>query len=109
MHQVAQLKTKEQQLSAISRADHKSESVMIARALIDTKTTWRDMAKVLRECDIEEPEKIRHLVLVYCTRVLLGGKPNLRAAMVIDYFRGHFYDSKKAGLIHACFEVVGSK
>lgn len=91
----------------------KHVAVEIAQALLNTRgqTTWPQMAKILRGVE-EDPESLRHMILGYCTSVMLGsadrgpGKLAPRAALVINYFRDNFYDSKRAGLVEACYAVI---
>lgn len=107
LEQVLGIRTEGEQLEAISKFDHKNEAVTIAKALMDPRTRWPDMTRVLKSCDLEEPERLRHLILAWCTSFLLnGGKGSGRAAMIIDVFRDSFFNSHKAGLVHACFEAV---
>ena len=68
------------------------------------------MCKVLKGVDMSDPEGLRWMVLGYATNVMLGGgKLVSRAAMVVECFRDNFFDSKKAGLVSACYEVVTAK
>jgi DNA polymerase-3 subunit gamma/tau len=98
----------DQQRDAIVKSDTKNEAIEIARALMDTRTRWPDLQKILKGADIEDPEPIRRLVLGYCSTVLLNsGKP--RAAMIIDYFQKPWYDCGKPGLLLACYEILRGK
>ena len=99
----------EEQLDLIQNADYKSQGIQIARALLDTRTGWNDIAGLLKACD-EEPESLRWLVLSYASTVLLGGgKQADRAYCMIQCFSKPFYDTKKAGLVASCWEVITSK
>jgi DNA polymerase III gamma/tau subunit len=106
LYQLAQLPEK-QQLRAIGHLDHAHEAIEIARALLNSRTGWPEMTKILAGCNLKEAERIRHLVLSYCTQVLLN-RSSPRAAMLIDYFRDNFYDSQGAGLVATCYEIVTS-
>jgi DNA polymerase-3 subunit gamma/tau len=98
----------EECLNSIRSTQAKQDAIEIARALI-RGAYWKDLAKILKEVD-EEPETIRHLVLAYATTVLLnGGGAAPRAFFVVNAFRDNFFDSKKAGLVAACWEVCGRK
>jgi len=66
--------------------------------------SWTRIAKILKELK-EDPEKVRYSVLGYFQAVLLN-KGDERAANVIEIFSSNFYDSKKAGLVLACWEAV---
>lgn len=95
-------------LNAIVTATAETQAFAIVRALLyKTGTKWREIAKILKETEGEEPEQIRWLVLACCkTEMLKGGKLTGRAFIVIDAFRDNFYDSKMAGLVAACWEVI---
>lgn len=108
LHAVIGLSSKEEQLSSIEAADVKGQAIEIARALMNTNTTWPKMQDILKRVD-DEPESIRHLVLAYCSKVLLGKGGHSRAAMIIEEFRDNFFDSKKAGLIVSCYNIVTAK
>jgi len=95
-------------LNAIVTATAETQAFAIVRALLyKPGTKWREMAKILKETEGEEPEQIRWLVLACAkTEMLKGGKLTGRAFIIIDAFRDNFYDSKIAGLCAACWEVV---
>lgn len=96
------------QRDAILKADVQTEAFAIARALMDPRTTWPDMQKLLQAADIEDPEPVRRMVLAYCSSALLKSwKP--RAAMIIDYFQKPWYDCGKSGLLLAVFEIMRTK
>lgn len=74
----------------------------LCRALLK-KNNWKIVATILKRIK-EEPETIRYGVLGYMSTVLLND--NLQqAAVVMECFEDNFYDSKKAGLILACYRV----
>ncbi len=96
-------------LDAVEKNISNAESIALARALIDPRSTWGDVAAILKRID-DEPESVRWLVLSYASSVLLGGgKLAGRAYDIVQAFRDHWYDCKRAGLVAACFEVVGLK
>lgn len=92
-----------------STKDARDVGILICRKLIDPKTKWDEIKKLLQEAS-DEPETIRRMILGYASSVLLGGG-NLseRAYFIIVAFEGHFFDSGKAGLVRACFEVFSKK
>jgi DNA polymerase III gamma/tau subunit len=99
-----------QQRRAVQRTETKTDAVEIAKLLVfgRGRDRWQEMSKLLKSCDLEDPEGIRRLVLAWATTCLLN-KNNPRAAMVIDYFRDAWYESGKAGLVLACYEICVSK
>lgn len=106
LEQVLEVEGKEAQLELISRVDAQTQAIELARALIAPNSKWKTVAKLLKEIN-EDPETLRHMVLSYCTAVLLGGgKLAGRAARIIDRFETNFYDSKRAGLVLACWDLI---
>ena len=96
----------EEQLQLIYKSETKKEAIEIARTLMKLKPKWSEVSAVLRTVQ-EEPESIRWMMLSYANSVLLkGGRKASRAYIIIDAFRDNFYDSKKAGLSAACYEIV---
>lgn len=109
LHKVIGLENEDKMIDAIEKNSYQAQGIQIARALIDPRAQWSDVAKLIKECD-EDPEGIRLLILGYATSVLLGGgKLAHRAAIMIDEFSRNFYDSKKAGLAASSYAVVTSK
>jgi len=72
--------------------------------LMGERNRWKQVAKILKGLT-EEPERVRQAVLGYFTAVLLNGA-NTRAALVLSYFESPFYDSGKAGLVLACYNIM---
>lgn len=101
LHQVIGLDGDESQLAALEAGDYERQGIDLARALMQKKP-WSEIAKILKNIQ-EDPEKVRYVVLGYATTVLLSNKP--RAYLIIEAFRDNFYDSKKAGLVAACWEA----
>lgn len=96
-----------EQLNAIASTDVTRDAIEIARKLLDNRTKWPEMARLLKSVD-DDPESIRWLILSYMSNVLLSGKAMQRAYACLNAFRDNFYDSKKAGLVAACYEVIHS-
>ncbi len=109
LEQVIGFDDKDEQLNCILRTDSRREAILIARLLMDPKTRWPELAKIIKACE-EDPEQIRWLVLSYFSTVILGGgKFAGRAAIILDCFRDNYFDTKKAGLILSCWEVLNRK
>jgi DNA polymerase III gamma/tau subunit len=105
---IRHLEGEEDQLESIRNSDGRREAIQLARLLIYPDTTWNDVRKVLQEIT-EEPESLRWMVLGYANSVLLkGGQQKEKAYLIIDAFRDNFYDSKKAGLSAACWEIINT-
>ncbi len=107
LDQIIELDNEEAMIEAIKVTTAEIQGIAIARALFNPRTSWSDMAKILKETVNEEPEQIRWRVLGYARAILLSGsKLSNEAYIIIDAFRDHFYDSKHAGLAAACWEVI---
>ncbi len=97
---------KEEQLKIIEALDEKHSAIEIARVLFKPGTSWKSVAKLLKQTR-EDPETIRSIILGYANTVLLsGGKMAPRAFEVIAIFSDNFFESKKAGLTAACWESL---
>ena len=107
LHQALGLE-EEAQLELIRSADLKTQAIELARALINPKTNWVDVTKILQGID-EDPESLRWMILGYASSIILkGGKLTNKAYLLIDAFRENYFDTKKAGLIASCYEVFHS-
>ena len=105
---VIHLSSKEKQLNAIVEVSAEAQAFEIVRALLyNRKTTWKQMARILKESEGEDAEQIRWLILACCkTELLKAGKFTGRAYIIVDAFSDNFYDSKMAGLVAACYEII---
>lgn len=90
---ICPMKKEEQQITDLSRALIKGEK-------------WLKVADIIKGIN-SDPEKVRRVVLEYCSSALLSGN-NPRAAKAIRCFKDPFCDSGKAGLLLACYEVITS-
>lgn len=100
------LATEEAQLEALERDGTESSGVDLCRLLLNPKAAWKDVAGVIKSLD-EDPERVRRTVLGYMANVMLGGGNSCaRANLVVRLFQDNFIDTGKAGLVHACFEIL---
>lgn len=106
LDQIKVHKKSKDMIESIVKSSTKTAAIAIARALLQSRAQWRDVAAVLKEHQEEDAEKLRWMVLGYCKAILLNGKADRRAAIIIDLFRDNFFDCKYAGLVSACFSVV---
>ena len=105
LNQIYMVEDEDEQLEILGSADTRAQAIELARALLNGRS-WKEVAGILKGID-EEPEGLRYMVLGYCNAVLLGGgKLANRAFIIMNSFADNFYDSKKAGLTMACYEVV---
>ncbi len=109
LNQIYLLGDEDDMLASIEETTVEKISEFIGKLLINPKTSWFEIAKVLKDNKEQEPESIRWGVLGYAKTCLLSGsKISARAYIIIDAFRDHFYDSKHAGLAAAAYEVYSS-
>jgi DNA polymerase-3 subunit gamma/tau len=106
LNQIIHLESEEEQLETLQNVSVEGQAIEIARALINPRTKWDEMAAILKSID-EDPEGIRRMILSYCNSVLLGnGKLAPRAYNIINVFRDNFYDSGKPALTACCYEII---
>lgn len=99
-----------ERLEAVERSDARGQAIELARALMNPRFRWPDVAKLLKSLEGEEPESLRRMVLGYARSVLLGGgQSSVRAYNVIYGFEGNMFDSGAAGLARACWDVINGK
>lgn len=109
LNQVIGLETDDERIEAIQSSDHKAKAVELARLLLNHRVQWVECAKVLKGLE-EDPESLRRMVLGYCNAVMINSpKMAPRCFLVIDCFSRNFFDSGKAGLSAACYDVCTSK
>lgn len=106
LNQIVNLTDVDEQLSCLGQ-DIKTKGFDLAKKLIDSRTKWNDITPILSNLE-EEPETVRYIVLGYANSVMMK-KPSKRCYLVICAFESNFYDSKKAGLTRACWEVISNE
>lgn len=104
LDQIRSIKGEEEQLDSIQKSDLKPKAIELAKILMNQKAAWPTIAKIVKECE-DEPEGIRRLVLAFATNNLLSNRNPDRNFVIIEAFRDDFFDSGKAKLAAACFEV----
>ena len=97
----------EQRLEVAQRAAaEQSESIALCRALLDERSTWKQVASILQGLKDQDAEGIRRHVLGYANGVLIRGTTNDRAGLILEEFRDHFYDVGSPGLTLACYTII---
>lgn len=99
------LKPEDMKEAAERAAAEQNQAIDLARSLMK-REKWPKVVKVLKGLMEQEPEEVRRTVLTYSMKVLLNDSPEVTAALVIECFGRPFYDSGKAGLVLACYNVV---
>jgi len=110
LNQVIGIEDEEKALAVLSDGVAEEDAIELARLLLNPKVTWAEVAKLIKSIKgIEESvEGIRWLILGYMSSVALSNSNQTgKACRVMEAFRDHFYDCKKAGLILACREAIG--
>ena len=104
------LKKKSQQIEALQSFDDTASGIELGRLLFTPNVGWSKVASLLQKLKGVDVEGIRWSVLGYAASVMERSASNAtlcaRAAVIIEEFQGHFYDSKRAGLVHSCYSVV---
>lgn len=103
LDKISNLEESERIKAIEQKLEEENEAIELCRALIKKKP-WGTIASILKNLK-GEPESIRWAVLGYARAVLLKTK-NPQAYSIICCFENHFYDSKGAGLIRACYESI---
>lgn len=94
-----------ERLGALRAGPRKVDAFELVRLLLYKRPSWAQVAAHL-EKTTEDPEALRRMVLACAAReILKGGATAPRAFLVVDVFRSPFYDSGRAGLVAACWEV----
>ncbi len=107
LHQVINLDTDEQKLNAILPDGKKAAAFDLVKQLLWEKADWKKIAAIISGLEGEDWEGLRYLILANASTTLLKGSGNAkRAYAILTAFEGNFYDSKRAGLVRACYEVI---
>lgn len=111
LNQVLGLESDEERIESIVKGDTRRQSIELCRALINPRTKWAEAAAIIKNLKDEDPEQIRRQILGYATSVLLGQgqKLDTKAYLILTAFEGNFFDSGKAGLVRAAYEVMQNR
>lgn len=110
LNQVIDLDKEEEMIASIEATTQEKVSEFIGRLLINYSTKWPEVAALLKKYKDEDSEIIRWGVLGYAKNCILSNsKVSNRAFKIIGAFQDNFYDSKHAGLVAACYEVIYSE
>ena len=100
---------KEDQLEiAGSRAELSKESIDLIKGLLNPGTSWRIIAKILKELrkKKEEAEYIRLGIIGYCTSIILNGSNDKAAQIIEEFIDQPLYESGFNGLVFGCYSIV---
>lgn len=76
----------------------------LARELM-RRTGWKAVAAILLQVEEDDVESVRRGVIGYCSAVLLR-EENDHAMGILDQMIEPFFQSGRAGLIHACYTIL---
>ena len=106
LDKVANLDDAQRAAAIEEKAAEEAEGIELCRLLLkDPRASWKTVAETLKNLK-GDPESTRRAVLGYARTVLLSGKANTQAYMVLQSFSDNFFDSGDAGLARACFEAI---
>ena len=105
---VLYLEDEKEQLEVLREDDagDAPETIELCRTLSNSKSTWKDIAPLLKAMDWSDAEKIRYAILGYATAILLSGKTTPRAVGMLEYFSESTYTSGKAGIVLGCLQLT---
>lgn len=93
----------EESLRAIKETNQ--EAIELCKAMLKGQP-WKKISTILKGLKDQDPEKIRRGALAYCASILLNGKQDMNAYIIMDAFREPFYDMPYQQLVLACFETL---
>lgn len=107
LEQVSEVEEEKEQFAIIKGYTEEVEAVVkeLCQALLKGYQ-WKDVAKIIKNMEISDAEKIRYAVMGYMGAVLLNGKGNPRAAIALENFSEPFYNSGKNGIILASYQTL---
>jgi DNA polymerase-3 subunit gamma/tau len=105
LEKVSEMDT-EAQMKRVIRlgAEMEEETLSLCRALLK-ENSWKGISSILQNLTETDNEKVRYAVLGYMNSVLLKSGKH-RAAVVMEIFADPFYNTGKAGLTLACYQVI---
>lgn len=87
-----------------------TEVIELARALLNEKNKWKDIAIILRKLKdngkLDDVETIRYIVLGYMNSVIMNGSLIPRAVAALEAFAEPTYNTGKAGITLACLQTI---
>jgi DNA polymerase-3 subunit gamma/tau len=99
----------ENQLQAARQSGgEQKQAIDLCRALLNSKTSWKEVRVILTGLKEMEPEKVRRVVLGYASSVLLN-KDLPVCGLILEEFMGNFYDNGFPQLVYACYCVIKNR
>jgi DNA polymerase-3 subunit gamma/tau len=88
--------------------EEQKQAIDLCRALLNSKSTWKDIQKILNELKESEPERIRRAVLGYASNTLLN-KDFPICGLILEEFMNNFYDNGFPQLVYCCYSVIKNR
>lgn len=105
LDKVIGLPMEEQEAAVEAASAQEAQAIELCRALLKG-ANWNVLAPLIKGIQDQDAESIRRMVLGYMQSVLLGGKPNNQAALVMEAFRPPTYDMGWPAITLACYEIA---
>lgn len=93
---------------AQKNALEESLAIDLCRALLNKRTTWTDIQKILAGLREIEPETIRRAVIGYAANTLIN-KDFPICGLILEEFISPFYDSGFPQLVYAAYSVIKNR
>lgn len=107
LEKVSEMDTEAQMKRVIRMGpEMEEETINLCRVLLK-ENSWKSISPILQGLTETDVEKVRYAVLGYMNTVLLKGGSH-KAAVILEIFSEPFYNSGKAGLTLACYQVISS-
>lgn len=107
LEQVLATPEKDRLEAAKQSAKEYSQSIELCKALLK-RTGWKEIAGILRGLKQQDAESIRRHVMGYASAVLINGKTNDRAAVILEEFLEPTYNSGFNQIVFACYSVINN-
>jgi DNA polymerase III gamma/tau subunit len=107
LHQIKEIEDTEEQMNCLTKKDAEAVGIDLCRALINPKSKWQDVAKILKAME-QDAESVRRQVLGYASAVLINSGQQ-RAALILEAFESNLFDSGKPGLVLQAFNCYSAK
>lgn len=103
LQQVLAAPPKKRLIIAKQAIAEKEEGYALCKALLSKRSSWGEIAKILKGLNKQEIETVRYNVMGYASAILLRGKDDENAGRVLENFSEPFYDSGFNGLVLASY------
>lgn len=104
---VLYLDSEEEQLKVLSTRDENTETLELCRCMLSENCNWASLARIIKDLDMSESERIRQAVMGYMNSVLLKGKMNRNAICALQAFGANpTFNNGKFQITIACLDFL---